>query len=125
MNEEIRAWFAAREDPRSQIVARLCEIIEDADSRVIGEIKWGAPSYRITEHFATTGLPPRGGVRLVLHRGAKARGDAPRPTVDDAERMLEWRSADRAVLTFGTEAEVRSRRDALIVLLQQWIAQTQ
>ncbi|RBP65110.1 hypothetical protein DFO66_105216 [Brevibacterium sanguinis] len=90
MNEEVRQWLADTADPRTEIVAELCEITELVDARARGEIKWSAPSYRITDHFATTGFDPRGSsVRLVLHRGVQPHPDMPRPDIDDPDGLLD------------------------------------
>ena len=121
MNETVAAWIAANEDPRVGAIAELCAIIERADGRLVGEIKWGAPSYRLVEHVATTGLNPRSGVRLVLHRGVVARPDLPRPEIDDPEGLLEWKSDDRAVLNFEDENDVLRNAVDIGWLVTQWV----
>lgn len=124
VNHDLRAWFDTTVDPRTAIVAALCEVIEAADPRAVGEIKWNAPSYRISEHFATTGLGRGSEVRLVLHRGAK-KTTTPRPSIDDPHGLLDWKAPDRAVLQFRSERDVRALRDPLTEILRQWIDQTQ
>ena len=89
----------------------------------IGEgIKWNAPSFHTSEHFATFQLRARGGAQLILHRGAKVR-DATAPTVSiaDPEELLEWLSPDRASVTFRDMADVDARRAAFTSIIQQWL----
>ncbi len=112
-------------DPRLPALTALCEIIEASDPRIVGEIKWNAPSYRIVDHFATTGLAPKSGVRLVLHTGAKKRDEPLTIQVDDPLELLDWKAPDRAVAMFRTLEEVAAARDALEAILTRWIDQTQ
>ena len=89
------------------------------------EIKWNAPSFTIDDHFATTGIVKTGGVRLVLHTGARRTGPARPLAIDDPQKLLEWKDADRAVVVFADEGDVRRNEQALTVILTEWIAQTQ
>lgn len=111
--------------PERDALAELCRIIVESDRRVRSEIKWSAPSFAIDDHFATTGLLKAGGIRLVLHTGARRR-DAPKHIViEDPEKLLSWRDSDRAVAVFADAADVRRNEAALGSILVQWIAQTQ
>jgi len=124
VNTDIPTWLATKDDPRVGAIRRLCDIVESADARVQGEIKWHAPSYFVGTRYATTGLNPKGGVRMVLHRGAKKVPGLTRPDIDDPEGLLEWRADDRAVLNFVDDAEVELRSDAVGHLVRQWLDQT-
>jgi hypothetical protein len=121
MNETVAAWIAASEDPRAGAIAALCAVVERADGRLVGEIKWGAPSYRLVEHVVTTGLNPRSGIRLVLHRGVIPRPDLARPEIDDPEGLLDWKSDDRAVLMFDDENDVLRHAEDVGWIISQWI----
>lgn len=119
-------WLAEHKaDPALPTFVALCALIEAADDRIVGEVKWNAPSYLVTEHFATTGLPPKGGVRLVLHTGATKRAEPLTITVDDPHRLLEWKGTDRAVMMFRSPEAVEAAGAELTTILRQWIAQTQ
>lgn len=124
-DDDVRDFLAALDDPRATALAELCVTIRGADPRITGVVKWNAPSFLITEHFATTGLERRAGLRLVLHTGAARRPDAPAVRVDDPEGLLDWRAPDRAVLVFADVEEVLARREAVRAVLRQWIAATQ
>lgn len=119
------AWFEQHaEHPDLPALVALCDLIEASDDRLVCEIKWNAPSYAITDHFATTGLAPKGGVRLVLHRGAAVRNGTPdlRSGITDATGLLDWRGDDRAIAMFRSAEEVRDSGDALRAILVEWIA---
>jgi hypothetical protein len=112
-------------EPARAALAELCRIISESDPRVRAEIKWNAPSFAIDEHFATTGLLKAGGVRLVLHTGARRRGPANALVIEDPEKLLDWKDVDRAVAVFADEDDVRRNEQALTVILTEWISQTQ
>lgn len=72
--DAVETWLRSAPDDRVLLIAELCSLTEQTDDRVVGEIKRNEPSYRVAEHFATTGLERKGGIRLVLHAGATERG---------------------------------------------------
>ena len=45
--------------------------------------------------------------------------------IDDPEKLLDWRDADRAIAVFADARDVRQQERALGVILDEWIAQTQ
>lgn len=127
-SEAVDRWFASHRDEADLLtLIALCETIEAADPRLRGEIKWNAPSYAITDHCATTGLVPKGGVRLVRHAGAVKR-ETPidlRSAIEDPEGLLEWKDRDRAVVTFHSVEQVRAASPALARILATWVELTQ
>jgi hypothetical protein len=112
-------------EPTRAALTELCRIIASSDPRVRAEIKWNAPSFAIDDHFATTGVLKGGGVRLVLHTGARRRTAAKKIVIDDPEKLLDWRDADRAIAVFADARDVQQQERALGVILDEWIAQTQ
>ena len=112
-------------EPTRAALTELCRIIAGSDPRVRAEIKWNAPSFAIDDHFATTGVLKGGGVRLVLHTGARRKGAAKNIVIDDPEKLLDWKDADRAIAVFADARDVRQQERALGVILDEWIAQTQ
>lgn len=122
--QETDAYLAAVDAPLRDAFTALCELIRSVDERIEESIKWNAPSFFITEHFATTGLTRDGLIRLVLHTGAKKRPD-PRPlAIHDAD-FLTWMDADRAVVAFADLQRVNELAPRLTTVIEEWIAQTQ
>lgn len=120
----IDAWMDASTHSLTSTMQAVRKFILGLDPAIGEEIKWNAPSFHLGEHFATMNLRQPDAVRVILHRGAKAR---PLPTsglvIDDRDDLLEWLGPDRALLTFHDSAEVETRRPALAPILRQWIAQ--
>ena len=104
-------------------ILRVTELIRGADERVQGGIKWGAPSFSVTEHFATFQLRAKQGIMLVMHFGAKKRTDIPgRETIADPTGLLTWLADDRAVIGFADLGDVEAKKDAFVAVIRAWIA---
>lgn len=104
--------------------AAICALIRSADRRVIESIKWNAPSFAITSHFATL-RAQRELLQVVLHTDAKPRARPRAIEVDDPAGLLTWAAKDRALATFTDAADVKRRGRAFVTILRAWIAQTQ
>ncbi len=122
--ESVESFLEALDHPHKPTILALRRIILAADPRIGEEVKWNAPSFRTAEHFATFHLRARDGVQVVLHLGAKVRGDTPASgiAVADPHGLLEWRTGDRATATFRDEADVAARGAAFAEIIRQWIA---
>ena len=83
-------------------------------------IKWNAPSFRMSEWFATFNLRATIGPHVILHLGAKVRG-GPGITVDDPTRFLIWLGKDWASVTFRDADDVVTGRDSFADLIRRWI----
>ncbi len=119
---DIEAFVRALGHAREREILALRRIILAADGRIGEAIKWNAPSFHVTEHFATFHLRSPANVQLVLHLGAKPRpGAAVRSTIDEPAAGLIWKGADRAVLTFVDLADVQARQAALTRVVRAWI----
>ena len=99
-------------------------IIATSHSGLTERIKWNAPSFAIAGNDRITlGLERNGGVRVVMHRGAK-------PQVlggfsfDDKDRLARWPTPDRGIVVFQDKAEVEERAEAFRDLCSRWIAAT-
>lgn len=119
---DVAALLDALAHPQRAEIDELRRIIRAVDPRVTESIKWNAPSFATTEHFATFHLRAKHGIQVVLHLGAKARpGTAVRDAIADPAGLLEWRAADRATVSFRDEADVAGKAPAFAALLRQWI----
>ena len=119
--EDIDLLVAALGHPHEDAIQCLRTILREVDPRVVEEIKWNAPSFRITDHFATLQPRYRQGVQLILHFGAKKR-DVSGLSVRDPEALLQWLGPDRASLKYIDLADLQHKRPALERLLRAWIA---
>lgn len=123
--QETERYFATIDHPMKGALSELCEVVRGIDPRIQESIKWNAPSFYISEHFATTGLSPGATLRLVLHTGAKKRKNANHIEIEDREGILTWKDSDRAIITFTSLDDVRQRAESIRLIVRQWIAATQ
>ena len=56
----VEALLASLEHPLKREILALRTLVLKVDSSIAEEIKWNAPSFRTTEHFATMHLRAKG-----------------------------------------------------------------
>lgn len=106
------------------MIDALRSLVADASGDLVERIKWNAPSFAIQdEDRITLGLERKGGVRLVLHRGAKPK-DAQDLAAVDVDRLAKWPAPDRGVITFKNVGEIEAKREVLSRLCRRWIEAT-
>lgn len=103
------------------MIDSLRAIVASASPSLDERIKWNAPSFAVGgDDRITLGVERKGGVRLVLHRGAK-----PLPTddfrFDDPDGLAKWPSPDRGVIVFSDLDAIERVRDELALLCRRWI----
>jgi len=116
----VEAFLAALEHPLKREVVALRRILLGIDPAIGEAIKWNAPSFRTTQHFATMQLRRRDAVRLILHLGAKQR-ELPRAAIADPHGLLEWLGPDRAIVSFRSAQELAANEAALVAIVRQWL----
>lgn len=121
-SEDVNTFLASLDHPFKPEVLALREVILGADPGIAEGIKWNAPSFRTSEHFATMNLRAKDGVLVILHRGAKKReSPIPHAAISDPESLIEWLGDDRASAKFRDLEEIRARRSAFVNVIRQWI----
>ncbi len=93
---------------------------------LVERLKWNAPSFAVApggddDDRITLGLERKGGVRVVLHRGAKAK-DTSGFKFEDASGLAKWPAPDRGVMVFKDVAAVEARRVEFTDLCARWLA---
>ena len=116
-------FMARLEHPLKTEIESVRAIILGADPRIQESIKWNAPSFSITEHFATFKLRPLETVQVVFHTGAKVRPAGTGIEIDDPASLLKWAAADRCVVTFYDIQGITSKETELVAIVQQWLEQ--
>ncbi len=117
--------MARLEHPLKAEIEAVRAIVLRADHQIQESIKWNAPSFFISEHFATFKLHPTATVQVVLHTGAKRKPivTAMNMNIDDPAGFLSWPAVDRCVATFDDLQDVTSKETAFVAILRAWIAQ--
>ena len=120
--EDVEAFLASLDHPSKPEILAIREIILGADPSIAEGIKWNAPSFYTTEHFATMNLRAKDGMQVILHFGAKKRDrSSPSAAIADPESLIEWLAEDRALAKFRNLEEVHARRSGFVDVIRQWI----
>lgn len=110
--------------PQQPLIDAIRALIARAVPSATESVKWNAPSFATTEHFATFHLRAKAGVQLVLHLGAKGRKDVDMRTLIRAPTLeLDWRGPDRAIVTVRDAAHLATIRAELARVLLAWSKQ--
>jgi hypothetical protein len=120
----VAEFLRALEHPLKQELESVRQIILGVSPAIREEIKWNAPSFYTTDHFATFQLRATDKLQLILHTGAKTKETAETGLkISDPAGLLKWLAKDRCVVTFRSSAEIAAQKAALESILREWIAQ--
>lgn len=119
---EVDAFLANLTHPNLDAIRAIRALVLATDPSVTEELKWNAPSFRTSVHFATFHLRAKEGVVLVLHVGAKKRDLRDAQGLADPSGLLEWRAPDRATITLRDAGDVAAKSEPLAALLRAWVA---
>ena len=105
------------------MITSLRAAILAADPGISENVKWNSPNFvHNGADRVTLRTNPKGGVQVILHRGAKVRPDAAGFSFDDPTGLLTWRGPDRAILAVADEDSARAIAPQLTQLVARWIA---
>ena len=122
--QTVEAFLAGLDAETAILVNELRRIVSGSHAELAERIKWNAPSFAVAgDDRITLGIDRKGGVRLVLHRGAKAK-DMAGFQFDDTHGLATWPAPDRGVIHFKTASALEENRGALTDLCRRWIEQT-
>jgi hypothetical protein len=120
--QTVEAFLVTLDHPHKAEIMALRQLILGVDPAITEEIKWNAPSFRTTEHFATVQLRAKDGVQIIFHRGAKVRATPiSAMTIADPTALLTWLAQDRATVVFHNLDEIDCQRAALADLVRAWL----
>ena len=118
----VAAFMTELDHPLKNEIEAVRRLILGVDPAIREGIKWNAPSFRTTEHFATFNLRAKDRVRLILHLGAKVKATAKEGIeVADPSGLLEWLARDRCLVTLSDKNDLEAKRAALQAVVREWI----
>ena len=120
----VEAWLDAADAPVRAMVGRLRGLALAAHPDTSERIKWNAPSICVGgDDRITMGIEAKGGVRAVLHRGAKVK-DTAGFVFADPDGLARWPAVDRGVLSFASDDDIIARTPAIAALFRRWLEAT-
>lgn len=121
--DDADAFLATLKHPRKAEIEALRQLIRQAEPELEEVIKWNAPSYRIDGDDRVTMNFSGGKLRLILHRGAKAKPIENFKFADPAG-LIDWAAPDRGVMTIADGAAVKSNGKAIADIVRRWVNAT-
>ena len=121
----VSAFLRELDHPRRKEVEAVRQIILGVSPEIREGIKWNAPSFRTTQYFATLNNPrARDRVLLILHKGAKVKGNSTKGMqIADPAGLLKWLAKDRCLVTLGDIKDIQAKRAALEAIIREWMRQ--
>jgi len=122
--KEVTDFMKQLKHPLKKGVELLREIIQNADKGITEHIRWNAPSFcfdgedRVTLHLSKNDC-----IIIVFHRGAKVKDSSGFVFKDDAG-LFEWKTPDRATVTFHSVKEIEEKKVLLKKVVSKWIKAT-
>ncbi|HEY5982734.1 MAG TPA: DUF1801 domain-containing protein [Anaerolineales bacterium] len=117
---DVEAYMRELTHPRKREMQAVRKIILGVSPKITESIKWNAPSFALTEHFATFNAWAKDDVQLIFHHGPK-RGVSMGSRIQAHDELLEWLASDRASMKFSNMKDVQSKKAALQSIVKQWI----
>lgn len=122
MDPAVAEFLRQLEHPLKPEIEAVVGLIRGADPAIGEGIKWKAPSFKVGEYFATVNLREAKAVQIILHLDAKVRPDIKtRLPIDDASKLLQWLSHDRASVKFRNQDDIDHHGPAFQAIIRQWI----
>ncbi|MBL8771456.1 MAG: DUF1801 domain-containing protein [Phenylobacterium sp.] len=124
MAADIEKFRAGLDRETRETVDAIRSVVAACHSGLTESVKWNAPSFALGgDDRITLGLERKGGVRVVVHRGARSR-EPGGFKFDDRHGLARWPASDRGVIVFQDRADVEQRADALGDLCSRWLRAT-
>lgn len=112
------------EHPLKKEIEAVRKLVLGVSPEIREGIKWNAPSFLTTDHFATFNLRTQDRVRLILHTGAKVKDTAQKGLkIADPAGLLEWLAPDRCLVALSDSKDLQAKRAALEAIVREWIGQ--
>lgn len=121
----VDALLADLAHPLAAEIAAVRKLMLSIAPEITEGVKWNAPSFWLTDWFATVNLRSRDSLQLILHRGAKVKADGKALTLDDPKGLAKFLAPDRCLVTAGMGKSFTANRAALEALLRVWVRQLQ
>jgi hypothetical protein len=125
LNQEVTRFLDELDHPLRSEIEALRLIILEANAMLEENIKWNGPNYSVgAEDRITMRIQPPKQIQLVFHRGAKVKEQPSERLVKDASGLLMWKGNDRAIASFKNMEAVEASRQALSVIVRDWLVAT-
>jgi len=121
---DVNSYLANLRHPLREGISELRAAILASNPAITEHIKWNAPSFCYGgDDRMTLRLPPKGGLQLIFHRGAKLKSTEGF-VFEDASGLIAWAAVDRGLVTIANLAELQAKTASLVDLVNAWMLAT-
>jgi len=121
---DVNSYLANLKHPLREGILTLRAAILASNPAITEHIKWNAPSFCYGgDDRMTLRLPPKGGLQLIFHRGAKVKSTEGF-VFEDASGLIAWAAVDRGVVTVTSVADLQAKMASLVDLVNAWMLAT-
>lgn len=121
----VSEYLATLNHPLIEEIQKVRILVIKAVPDLTENIKWNGPNYACQgKDRITIKIQPPKVVQVIFHCGAKASAISPKELVMDLDKLLDWKSADRAVITFKNHALIDQHSEAFVAIVKSWIKAT-
>jgi len=125
LNTEVTVFLDGLKHPFRAEIELLRNLILQANSNLIENIKWNSPNYCFeNKDRITMRINPPKQIQLIFHCGAKVQELPKDKLIKENFDMLFWKANDRAVATFNNEQAIINGKDDLVQIINKWLAVT-
>ncbi len=114
-NPEVTNWFKTNKNPKSDEMEAVRNIILNAHKAITEDIKWSAPNFKYNGNMCTFNTRAKKYVNLTFHNGAE---------LNDPLGLLEGDGKKARVAKFADFADIKSKKRALELLINEYIKST-
>ena len=122
--EQVADFISSLEHPLMEEIEMVRHIILSTNDKITEQIKWNAPSFCYEgEDRITFNLHGKDYFRLIFHCGSKVKDRRTNePLIADPNGILEWKAADRAIMTFTNKENMKANEEKLREVITRWLA---
>jgi hypothetical protein len=125
-NEELTQFLNDLNHPLRKEIDQLRQIVLSTNAGLSENIKWNGPNFCSQgEDRITMRIHPTTQLQLIFHRGAKVLAQPVERLIQDRSNLLNWKTNDRAVVTYKSLEEILSSHSALSNIVKAWVAAAQ
>tara|TARA_A100000171_G_C2137659_1_gene151689 strand:+ start:3335 stop:3724 length:390 start_codon:yes stop_codon:yes gene_type:complete len=125
-SQQVIDFLDQAQHPLRSEIDYLRNIINNSAPELNEHIKWNAPSFMLNgDDRITFNLPPnQKTIRLVFHQGAKKKEQPSARLISDTPDWFKWATNDRAVVTFSSKEDIKSKEEQIITLIKKWVSKS-
>ena len=111
-NPEVSNWFKTSNNPKTDEMEAVRNIILNVNNSITEDIKWSAPNFKYNGDICTFNPKTKSYVNLTFHNGAE---------LNDPLGLLEGEGKKSRVAKFKDFADIKQKKRALELVIKEYM----